>query len=264
MTSPATPFPVSAPRSREVPSGGVTLAVREWGSVTDPTVVLVHGYPDTQELWTDVAVRLARKHHVVTFDLRGFGSSTPPPEGTAGYALPRLLDDLDSVLTVVAPGRRVHLAGHDWGAIVGWEAAAATRFAGQIVSYTAVACPGLGTCAPGRPSTPASHPAALGRTRGRGDAVLVRVRAARAGPARAVLAPRPRAGLGSAAGRDEPRADRRPGRRPRRGPLPREPGAAQRADRRPRCRSPSRWTCRRATRSCPPGSTTTSAGGSPT
>jgi pimeloyl-ACP methyl ester carboxylesterase len=143
VTSFALPSPVSAPRSRSVAAGTVTLAVREWGNLGDPTVVLVHGYPDTQDLWTDVAVRLARAYHVVTFDLRGFGSSTPPPEGTSGYALPCLLDDLDAVLRAVAPGKRVHLAGHDWGAILGWEAVTGERFAGRIVSYTAIACPGL-------------------------------------------------------------------------------------------------------------------------
>jgi pimeloyl-ACP methyl ester carboxylesterase len=143
VTSFALPSPVSAPRSRRVSAGPVTLAVREWGSVADPTVVLVHGYPDTQDLWTDVAVRLARAHHVVTYDMRGFGSSTPPPDGTPGYALPRLLDDLDAVLRAVVPGKRVHLGGHDWGAIAGWEAVSGDRFTGRIVSYTAIACPGL-------------------------------------------------------------------------------------------------------------------------
>ena len=39
--------------------GGVELCVAELGDPDAPTVVLVHGYPDTKEVWSEVAERLA-------------------------------------------------------------------------------------------------------------------------------------------------------------------------------------------------------------
>jgi pimeloyl-ACP methyl ester carboxylesterase len=56
----------------------------------------------------------------------------------------RLLgDDLDAVIDAVARGRRVHLIGHDWGGVQGWEFATSPRFAGRLASFTAVAAPSL-------------------------------------------------------------------------------------------------------------------------
>ena len=40
---------------RTVTSNGVRLAVREYGEPGRTTVVLVHGYPDTQAVWEPVA-----------------------------------------------------------------------------------------------------------------------------------------------------------------------------------------------------------------
>jgi pimeloyl-ACP methyl ester carboxylesterase len=132
------------PRRRTVTaSDGVALAVREHGDPAGPTVVLVHGYPDTQELWAGVVALLQDDHHVVTYDVRGAGESTAP-RGLGGYALTRLSDDLLAVIEATVPAdRAVHLVGHDWGAIQSWESAARPVVAGRLASFTAVAGPSL-------------------------------------------------------------------------------------------------------------------------
>ena len=53
---------------------GVDLAVHEGGNPDGPTVVLVHGWPDTHHLWLGVAELLAPDFRVVAYDTRG-----PPP-----------------------------------------------------------------------------------------------------------------------------------------------------------------------------------------
>ncbi len=63
---------------RWVESGDVRLAVFEEGDPADPTVVLVHGYPDTHRVWDEVARRLRDRFHVVRYDVRGAGASTAP------------------------------------------------------------------------------------------------------------------------------------------------------------------------------------------
>lgn len=122
-------------RERRIRSDEVELAVREWGEPDRPTVLLLHGYPDTGAVWTDVAERLAGRFHVVAYDVRGTGGSAEPPE-PGGYAMSGLLDDLAAVIEAVGHNRPVHLVGHDWGALQGWAAVSDPRTSGRIVSFT--------------------------------------------------------------------------------------------------------------------------------
>jgi pimeloyl-ACP methyl ester carboxylesterase len=121
----------------------VSLAVASAGDPGRPTVVLIHGYPDTKEVWDLVMERLAPRFHVVAYDVRGAGASSAP-RGPAAYDMARLGDDFAAVCAAVAPDRPVHLVGHDWGGIQGWEFVTAARFAGRIASFTSIAGPALG------------------------------------------------------------------------------------------------------------------------
>ncbi len=129
-------------RSRTVSSGGLALAVSEAGDHDHPTVLLVHGYPDTRAVWSQVAPRLADRFHVVAYDVRGAGESGAP-DCLAGYDLARLTDDVLAVIEAVAPGRKVHLVGHDWGSIQGWEFATSPRLDGRLASFTSISGPCL-------------------------------------------------------------------------------------------------------------------------
>ena len=61
---------------RTVVSDSASLAVYERGEPAKPTVVLVHGWPDSSDVWTPVAEQLSDRFHVVTFDARGVGGSS--------------------------------------------------------------------------------------------------------------------------------------------------------------------------------------------
>ena len=74
-------------RERRVRTGGVELCVAELGEPGQPTVVLVHGYPDSKEVWAQVAARLADRFHVVLYDVRGHGRSTAPRPLRGGFTL---------------------------------------------------------------------------------------------------------------------------------------------------------------------------------
>jgi pimeloyl-ACP methyl ester carboxylesterase len=130
------------PGLQSVQSGEVTLSVAEEGDPQRPTVVFIHGYPDTKAVWDPVRSRLSAEFHTVAYDVRGAGGSTAPRRAAA-YDLELLGDDLLEVLGATAPGRRAHLVGHDWGGLQGWEFATLPRFAGRLASFTAVAAPSL-------------------------------------------------------------------------------------------------------------------------
>ncbi|MER5400456.1 SDR family oxidoreductase [Streptomyces sp. NPDC002599] len=130
-------------RERRVRTGGVELCVAELGDDRQPTVVLVHGYPDSKEVWSEVAVRLADRFHVVLYDVRGHGRSTAPRPLRGGFTLEKLTDDFLAVIDAVSPGGPVHLVGHDWGSVQSWEFVTVARTEGRIASFTSMSGPSL-------------------------------------------------------------------------------------------------------------------------
>ncbi|MFF0221755.1 SDR family oxidoreductase [Streptomyces sp. NPDC004629] len=130
-------------RERWVRTGGVELCVAELGDPDQPTVVLVHGYPDSKEVWSEVAARLADRFHVVLYDVRGHGRSTAPRPLRDGFTLAKLTDDFLAVVDAVSPGRPVHLVGHDWGSVQSWEFVTVRRTEGRIASFTSMSGPSL-------------------------------------------------------------------------------------------------------------------------
>ena len=126
----------------------VTLAVTEYGDRSAAThLLLVHGWPDDQRMWEPVVEALPRDWHVTTYDVRGAGRSTRP-EGRASYRIPALVEDLIAVLDATLPvGEKVHVVGHDWGSIAGWEVLAAEtwdpRLEDRVASYTSSSGPSL-------------------------------------------------------------------------------------------------------------------------
>ncbi|RDK00927.1 alpha/beta hydrolase [Paraburkholderia lacunae] len=147
LTEPASPTLYAA--SPAMPCTGFTvrscdvaLAARAWGDPNRPTVILVHGYPDSSEVWDALAALLANDFHVVAYDVRGAGQSTAP-KGTAAYCLEKLTDDFIAVIDTVSPHRAVHLVAHDWGSIQGWEFVTEERLRGRIASYTSCSGPCL-------------------------------------------------------------------------------------------------------------------------
>jgi NAD(P)-dependent dehydrogenase (short-subunit alcohol dehydrogenase family)/pimeloyl-ACP methyl ester carboxylesterase len=130
-------------RERWVRTGGVELCVAELGDPARPTVVLVHGYPDSKEVWSQVAARLAGEFHVVAYDVRGHGRSTAPRPLRGGFTLEKLTDDFLAVADAVSPDRPVHLVGHDWGSVQAWEFTTVRRTEGRIASFTSMSGPSL-------------------------------------------------------------------------------------------------------------------------
>lgn len=98
--------------------GGAALSALEGGASTDDgeTVVLLHGIPSSAELWRDVAVRLVDAgHHVVAFDLPGYGHTLLPSR--ADHSLAGAAELVATWLRIHV-GRGAWLVGHDLGGAV--------------------------------------------------------------------------------------------------------------------------------------------------
>ena len=118
------------------------LFAKTWGNSQHPALVLVHGYPDNQEVWEPIIQHLIEKFYVVTYDVRGAGQSTIPKR-IRDYGLPQLSLDLNSVVNQLLPNRSFHLAAHDWGSIQSWESVTETKFKDRMLSYTTISGPCL-------------------------------------------------------------------------------------------------------------------------
>ncbi|WP_216908770.1 alpha/beta fold hydrolase [Nocardia noduli] len=105
---------------------------------TSAYALLLHGFPQSAASWTDVARRLAAAGIAsLAPDQRGYSPTARPSEVDA-YRLGELVDDALG-LCATLPAGRVHLVGHDWGAIVAWAVAA--EHPELVASLTAVSVP---------------------------------------------------------------------------------------------------------------------------
>lgn len=131
-----------SPQQHQIDSNGVSLFAVSWGDAGNPPVVLVHGYPDNHRIWHQVAEQLATCFYVIAYDVRGAGQSDIPQK-VSDYKMPLLAADLQAVVDALIPGRRFHLAGHDWGSIQSWESVTTRPLKQRILSFTTLSGPCL-------------------------------------------------------------------------------------------------------------------------
>ena len=121
-----------------------TLHIVEAGDPEKPAIVFLHGFPDCHDVWQAQMDALSDDYHVISFDMRGAGKSTPP-SGSQGYRVPRLLHDIEQVINHVrGPQSQVHLVGHDWGSIIGWSFVSDPAYSPRVLSWTSLSGPHMG------------------------------------------------------------------------------------------------------------------------
>ena len=111
-------------KTRMVSVQGINLHVAEAGQ--GGAVLLLHGYPQSGEVWRFVAPELAKTHHVIIPDLRGMGLSDA---AAGGYDLANVAEDLHQLVLSMGISK-VKVVGHDWGAAVG--AVYAMRYQNEV------------------------------------------------------------------------------------------------------------------------------------
>jgi len=88
---------------------GRALRVARVGS--GPPVILLHGYPDNLQVWSELAPRLATCHQVTAFDWPGMGYSEPWSGGATPFDFARRLHALMDTWNI----ERAAIIGHDMG-----------------------------------------------------------------------------------------------------------------------------------------------------
>lgn len=122
---------------KTVTRGQCTFHTRESGPADGEPVLLLHGFPQHSDSWDQVVPLLnAAGYRTVTFDQRGYAPDARPAR-RRDYTIPELTADAAAVID--AYGGRMHVVGHDWGAIVAWFLA--TDYADKVAALTIVSVP---------------------------------------------------------------------------------------------------------------------------
>jgi pimeloyl-ACP methyl ester carboxylesterase len=131
----------------DLQANGFTFTGLAAGPESGELVLLLHGWPQFADSWTEVAFLLGKAgYRAVALDQRGY-SVAARPEAEAAYAMEHLVADV--LAFADALGRpRFHIVAHDWGAIVGWHVA--QWHPERVLSFTSLAIP---------------HPRALGEAK---------------------------------------------------------------------------------------------------
>jgi pimeloyl-ACP methyl ester carboxylesterase len=105
-----------------------------------PTLVLLHGFPQTSREWLPLIGRLADRFRIIAPDLRGIGGFPGPP---AGYDKRTLAADVHGILEQGGAAGPVLLCGHDMGAYVAF--AYALRYRDEAAGLITIDAPPPGT-----------------------------------------------------------------------------------------------------------------------
>jgi pimeloyl-ACP methyl ester carboxylesterase len=101
---------------------GLDIFYREAGSPANPTLLLLHGFPTSSQMFRNLIPQLADRYHLVAPDYPGFGNSSAPPVNEFNYTFDNLAEVIDEFAQALN-FKRYSLYVQDYGAPVGYRLA---------------------------------------------------------------------------------------------------------------------------------------------
>jgi pimeloyl-ACP methyl ester carboxylesterase len=122
---------------RTVAIDGLDIFYREAGSRSNPTILLLHGFPTSSRMFRNLMPALADRFHLVAPDYPGFGYSSMPSVDEFDYTFDRLAEVMADFIAAIcyrnayANGlKRYSLYLMDYGAPIGYRIA--TRYPDRV------------------------------------------------------------------------------------------------------------------------------------
>src|SRR5262247_4291123 len=81
---------------RTIEVDGLDIFYREGGDRTNPTILLLHGFPTSSHMFRNLIPALADEFHLVAPDYPGFGQSSAPSVGQFDYTFDKLADVVET------------------------------------------------------------------------------------------------------------------------------------------------------------------------
>lgn len=122
--SAATPAASSAVSYHTVSIDGVKVFYREAGPKNAPTLLLLHGFPTSSQMFRNLIPQLADRYHVIAPDYPGYGRSDQPTMDKFSYSFDNLAAVMDKFTGQIGLGKYA-LYVQDYGAPIGYRLAAA-------------------------------------------------------------------------------------------------------------------------------------------
>ena len=107
---------------RTVSVDGLDIFYREAGSRSNPTILLLHGYPTSSHMFRNLILALADQFHLVAPDYPGFGYSAMPTVDEFDYTFDRLAEVMTGFINAIGL-QRYSLYLMDYGAPIGYRLA---------------------------------------------------------------------------------------------------------------------------------------------
>jgi pimeloyl-ACP methyl ester carboxylesterase len=101
---------------------GVDIFYREAGDKTNPTILLLHGFPSSSYMFRDLINDLSADYHLIAPDYPGFGQSSSPSISGYDYSFDNLSRTIDHFIDVLEL-RKFSLYVHDYGGPIGFRIA---------------------------------------------------------------------------------------------------------------------------------------------
>jgi pimeloyl-ACP methyl ester carboxylesterase len=104
--------------------GGVDIFYREAGPKDAPTILLLHGFPTSSQMFRNLIPALADRYHIIAPDYPGYGHSSMPAHDEFEYTFDHLAEVMEEFIGTVGLGKFA-IYVQDYGAPVGYRLAAA-------------------------------------------------------------------------------------------------------------------------------------------
>jgi pimeloyl-ACP methyl ester carboxylesterase len=101
---------------------GLSIFYREAGDKNKPTILLLHGFPSSSQMFRDLMNDLSHDYHLVAPDYPGFGQSSAPSPGEYDYSFDNLAATMNHFIDALGL-KNFSLYVQDYGGPVGFRIA---------------------------------------------------------------------------------------------------------------------------------------------
>jgi pimeloyl-ACP methyl ester carboxylesterase len=118
MNSIARATQAAATKHRTVEVDGLDIFYREAGDPANPTLLLLHGFPTSSQMFRNLIPKLSDRYHLVAPDYPGFGQSSFPPRDQFAYTFERIYEVVVTFVDTIGLDR-FSIYIQDYGAPIG-------------------------------------------------------------------------------------------------------------------------------------------------
>ena len=111
-------------------ANGIELDVRDVGPRDAPTLIFLHGFPESHRTWRHQIAHLSGRFRCIAPDQRGYRGSSKPQD-VASYTPDKLIGDVFLLADALGVGPFT-VIGHDWGGAIAWGVAIMGQMNGRV------------------------------------------------------------------------------------------------------------------------------------